>query len=213
MLKHKTFDVPLITKSIGDDGSFAGYGSVFNVRDGAGDIVIPGAFTKSLANKKPAMLWQHKTDEPIGVYDVVEEDEKGLYLEGRLLIEHDDLAKRAHAHLKAQSLTGLSIGFCLNDYEYDKEKDAFLLKDIDLWEVSLVTFPCNQEARISDVKSAIAKGEQVDIRDLELILRDAGLSRKLAKALIASGYAGIADQRDAEPSLNSLQGRLSKYKW
>lgn len=69
------------------------------------------------------------------------------------------LAKRAHAHMKAGSLTGLSIGYILKDWEYDREKGVFLLKEIDLWEVSLVTFPSNDEARISDVKNALARGE------------------------------------------------------
>ncbi|WP_447233079.1 HK97 family phage prohead protease, partial [Escherichia coli] len=64
-----------------------------------------------------------------------------------------------HAHMKAGSLTGLSIGYVLKDWEYDRTKEAFLLKEIDLWEVSLVTFPSNDEARISDVKNALARGE------------------------------------------------------
>ncbi len=92
-------------------------------------------------------------DEPIGVYTEMKEDDVGLYVRGRLLIDDDPLAKRAHAHMKAGSLTGLSIGYVLKDWEYDRSKEAFLLKEIDLWEVSLVTFPSNDEARISDVKN------------------------------------------------------------
>ncbi len=61
--------------------------------------------------------------------------------------------------MKAGSLTGLSIGYVLKDWEYDRTKEAFLLKEIDLWEVSLVTFPSNDEARISDVKNALARGK------------------------------------------------------
>ena len=79
----------------------------------------------------------------------MKEDDVGLYVRGRLLIDDDPLAKRAHAHMKAGSLTGLSIGYVLKDWEYDRSKEAFLLKEIDLWEVSLVTFPSNDEARIT----------------------------------------------------------------
>lgn len=78
------------------------------------------------------MLWQHQMDEPIGVYTEMKEDEVGLYVKGRLLIDDDPLSKRAHAHMKAGSLTGLSIGYMLKDWEYDREKGVFLLKEIDL---------------------------------------------------------------------------------
>lgn len=99
------------------------------------------------------------------------------------------LAKRAHAHMKAGSLTGLSIGYILKDWEYDREKGVFLLKEIDLWEVSLVTFPSNDEARISDVKNALARGEIPDQKIIERVLRDVGLSRTQAKAFMAGGMA------------------------
>ena len=106
---------------------------------------MSGAFAASLrawSDRKalPALLWQHRMDEPIGVYTEMKEDDVGLYVRGRLLIDDDPLAKRAHAHMKAGSLTGLSIGYVLKDWEYDRSKEAFLLKEIDLWEVSLVTF-------------------------------------------------------------------------
>lgn len=129
-------DVPLKLKSVSETGEFEGYGSVFGVKDSYGDIVVPGAFTKSLQTWKekgrmPALLWQHQTAEPIGVYTEMKEDDVGLYVKGRLLIDDDPLAKRAHGHMKAGSITGLSIGYWLNDWEYDKTKEAFLLKEID----------------------------------------------------------------------------------
>src|SRR5699024_2500409 len=101
-------------------------------------------FEKSLAQwrekgRMPAMLWQHNTNEPIGVYTEMREDDIGLYFKGKLLIDGDPLAKRAHAHMKAGSLSGMSIGYMLNDYEYDKLKGVWILKEIDLWELSLVT--------------------------------------------------------------------------
>lgn len=185
-------------KSVGDDGTFSGYGSVFDVVDSYSDVVHRGAFKGSLASWAqkgglPAMLWQHKFDEPIGIYTKMEEDDHGLYLEGRLLIDDDPLAKRAYAHLKAGSLTGLSIGYSIppGGAEWDNQAEVFRLKNVDLWEVSLVTFPANDAARVETVKHALQGPRQ-----FEKFLRDAGLSRTEAKALMADGYKGIT-QRDA----------------
>lgn len=204
MLNKKRLDIPFEIKSISDSGAFTGYGSVFNVKDIYSDIVIKGAFTNSLNQWKekgrlPALLWQHKMDEPIGYYTKMVEDDNGLYLEGQLLIDDDPLAKRAHAHMKAKSLSGLSIGYILNDYDYDKEKSAFILKDIDLWEVSVVTFPANDEARIDNVKSIFESGDIPPPKEIERVLRDVGLSRTQAKAFMSEGYSSLK-QRDVSNS-------------
>lgn len=204
MLNKKRLDIPFEIKSISDTGAFTGYGSVFGVKDSYSDIVIKGAFANSLNKWKekgrlPALLWQHKMDEPIGYYTKMVEDDNGLYLEGQLLINDDPLAKRAHAHMKAKSLSGLSIGYVLNDYDYDKEKSAFILKDIDLWEVSVVTFPANDEARIDNVKSIFERGDIPPPKEIERVLRDVGLSRTQAKAFMSEGYASLK-QRDVSNS-------------
>lgn len=207
-------DVSLSIKAISESGEFEGYGSVFNVTDSYGDMVVKGAFTRSLndmkaKSKMPALLWQHNQQEPIGVYTEIKEDENGLYVKGKLLIEDDPLAKRAFAHLKAGSITGLSIGYQLKDYEYDNAKDVFILKDIELYEVSLVTFPANDEARVSNVKNSFKKGDIPTPTDLERCLRDVGLSRNQAKAFMSKGYKAL-NQRDVELSalsiINSILG-------
>jgi HK97 family phage prohead protease len=212
MKNKKYFEVPLKIKSVSETGEFEGYGSVFGEKDSHSDIVVRGAFTKTLAAWKekgmmPAMLWQHKQDEPIGIYTEIREDETGLYVKGRLLIEDDMLAKRAHAHLKAGSLSGLSIGYSLNDYEYDKDKEAWILKEIELWEVSLVTFPSGDLARVSDVKAAFERGEVPSPKLIEKTLRDVGMSRQQAKAFMSKGYSAIDDQREAD-----LESGLSALK-
>ena len=212
-IKTKThFDVQLKIKSVSETGEFEGYASVFGEKDSHSDIVIKGAFIKSLAawmskGLMPAMLWQHKQDEPIGIYTEIREDENGLYVKGRLLIDADPLAKRAHAHLKAGSITGLSIGYTLVDYEWSKEKDAWILKEIELWEVSLVTFPSGDSARVSDVKSTFERGEVPAPKFIEKLLRDAGMSRQQAKAFMSKGYNALDDQRDVdvENGLNALK--------
>ncbi|SIQ13909.1 HK97 family phage prohead protease [Marinobacterium stanieri] len=216
MLTTKRLDVPLTIKAVSDNGEFEGYGSVFGNKDSHDDIVVPGAFKASLDSwrekgRLPALLWQHNMQEPIGVYTEMKEDEHGLYVKGRLLIDDDPLAKRAHAHMKAGSLGGLSIGYMIKDWEYASEKEAWLLKDIDLWEVSLVTFPSNEEARISNVKSALDRGETPRPSDVERTLREVGFSKAQAQAFMAKGYSGIAP-RDAEQekALTSLKSFIDR---
>ncbi|WP_145533978.1 HK97 family phage prohead protease [Yersinia thracica] len=212
MLTKQRMDFPLKLKSVSDSGEFEGYGSVFGVKDSYDDIVVPGAFIKSLnawrdKNALPAMLWQHRMDEPIGIYTEMKENDVGLFVKGRLLIDDDPLAKRAHAHMKAGSLTGLSIGYMLKDWEYDRNKEAYLLKEVDLWEVSPVTFPSNDEARVSDVKSAFARGETPSPKSIERVLRDVGLSRTQAKAFMAEGYSAISlrEVDEVNNALNALK--------
>jgi HK97 family phage prohead protease len=143
---------PFELKQITETGTFSGYGSVFGVEDSYQDIVMPGAFAKSLRSRKPAMLWQHNSDQPIGVYETAREDQKGLYLEGKLVLEVQ-AAKEAHALMKAGAMDGLSIGFRTIAYEYDEKTNIRKLTEIELWEVSPVTFPALDVARINDVKA------------------------------------------------------------
>lgn len=210
MLTKKRLDTSLRIKSVSESGEFEGYGSIFGNEDSYGDVVVRGAFERSLAKwaekgRLPALLWQHNMQEPIGVYTEMREDETGLYVKGRLLIDDDPLAKRAHAHMKAGSLSGMSIGYLLDDYEYDKQKDVWILKEIDLWEVSLVTFPANDEARIENVKSSFAAGETPAPKEVEKVLRDVGLSRNQAKAFMAEGFNALKQRDAGEDVLESLR--------
>lgn len=192
----KALVAPFEFKASGEDGSFTGYGSVFGVRDSYGDVVERGAFKASLdvwAGKKklPKMLYQHRTGEPIGVWTRMVEDEKGLAVEGRLLLEVQR-AKEAYALMKAGALDGLSIGYVPVKEAWDKDTQTNRLKEIDLWEVSPVTFGANPEALIEGVKAAVESP-----REFERFLREAGLSRSQAKGLMARGYEGLRDLREA----------------
>lgn len=184
----KTGGQRLIVKDVGEDGSFEGYGSVFGVKDAYREIVVPGAFKKSLAEHKsagtlPAMLWQHRPDKPIGAYTDVEEDKKGLFVRGQLSLE-TQAGKEAYVLLKAGALNGLSIGYELVKSEYDSEKRERTLTEIDLWEVSLVTFPANGKARIDNVKGNFADMDR--FADVERHLREAyGVSQSEATAIVA----------------------------
>jgi HK97 family phage prohead protease len=208
--KTKALDVPLAIKALKDDGTFSGYGSVFGTQDAYDDIVAPGAFTRSLAghkarNSMPALLWQHDPREPIGIWTDMREDERGLYVEGRLLVDEDATARRAYAHLKAGSLKGLSIGYMTRKSEYDQEKDVRTLTDVDLWEVSVVTFAANPDAQVAAVKGIKT------IRDFEAFLRDAGgFSHSAAKAIAAGGFKTTSEPRDEDGGLSDLLASIKR---
>ncbi len=135
---------------ITDTGEFAGYASVFHVRDDAGDIVLPGAFRRTLSRHGPAavrMLWQHDVRRPIGVWREIREDERGLFVRGQLALS--SAAGREAAELvKIGAVDGLSIGFRTVRASRDRLRKARLLHEVELWEISLVTFPMLRSARI-----------------------------------------------------------------
>lgn len=174
-------------RAAGDDGSVEGYGSVFGVRDNYDDVIAPGAFSASLKEHKaegtmPAMLWQHNADEPIGVWTEMIEDSKGLRIKGKLALD-TVRGKEAHALLKMGALNGLSIGFMSKQWTYDRDTEVRTLTEIDLWEVSLVTFPANEKARVTNVKAAT--DQLVAPKDAERVLRDAGFSKADATAFVS----------------------------
>jgi HK97 family phage prohead protease len=184
--KPETRAFSLSLKAVGDDGSVEGYGSVFGVRDNYDDVIAAGAFEGTLkahksAGTMPAMLWQHSADAPIGVWTSMSEDGKGLHIKGMLCLDTAQ-GKEAYALLKMGALTGLSIGFISKQWAYDRETDVRTLTEIDLWEVSLVTFPANEKARVTHVKSAT---DMATPKDAERILRDAGFSKADATALVS----------------------------
>ena len=130
-------------------GIIAGYASVFNLVDQHNDLIKPGAF-KKLKAKKIKLLWQHKAEDPIGVIEEIYEDQHGLYFKAKLLLELPK-AKLAYNLIKAEAISGVSIGFrVLNSYHKDEVR---IIEDIDLWEISLVTFPANMEANILEIKN------------------------------------------------------------
>lgn len=196
-MERKSIDVGFQVKAVSDDGKIEGYGSVFGVRDSYSDIVAAGAFKASLAAHKsagtmPALLWQHRADEPIGVWKSMNEDEKGLAVVGQLAMD-TVRGREAHSLLKMGALNGLSIGFYSKEWKYDTENDVRTLTEVDLWETSLVTFPANQAARVTAVKSI----ESIEsIRDVEQMLRDRGFTKTEAVALVAK----IKGLRSGDPA-------------
>lgn len=182
----KNLDFVFELKSLSETGKFDGYGSVFGVKDSYDEIVAPGAFSDSLAAHKaagtmPALLWQHRSGEPVGVYTAMEEDNIGLKLSGQLALK-TQRGMEAYELLKMKAISGLSIGFVTREDAYDKVTGVRTLKKVDLWETSLVTFPANDAARVQQVRGI----EQIEsLRDAERLLREAGYSRTEAVAFIA----------------------------
>jgi len=176
---------------LGDDGIFEGYGAIFGNEDSWGDIISPGAFVKTLADyqakcRKPKMLWQHDRKEIIGTWETITEDDKGLFVKGRLFKDEIGRAKEAYALVKAGELDGLSIGFYARDYSIDEKNWVRTIKEAELLEISLVTFPANEDALVSAVKAA---STIKTIRQFEEFLRDeGGYSAKEAKAIASAGF-------------------------
>jgi HK97 family phage prohead protease len=185
--QRETRSFSLSLKAVGTDGTVEGYGSVFGVRDNYDDVIAAGAFLESLkahkaAGTMPAMLWQHEADDPIGIWTEMAEDSTGLRIKGQLCLETSQ-GKEAYALLKMGAINGLSIGFMsVPGTSVYKDDGVRVLNQIDLWEVSLVTFPANESARVTNVKSS---NELTTPKDVERILRDAGFSKTDATALVS----------------------------
>ena len=127
-----------------------GYASVFWAPDHGSDVVAKGAFAESLALRPPTrveMLHQHDPSAVIGVWDEVREDAKGLFVRGRIL-DASPVGRMCAALVKASALDGLSIGFRTRRARSDPERKLRVLTEVDLWEVSLVTFPLLSAARL-----------------------------------------------------------------
>lgn len=201
-IKRRQFGFHL--KEISSKGEFSGYGSVFDVLDSYRDVVKPGAFIASLGKwaqteTLPPCLWQHDSRSPIGPFNVMREDAKGLYVEGQMLIDDVQKAREAYALTKAKAISGMSIGYDVpsDGYDYDGKTNVTNLIKIDLWEVSIVTFPANTEARVDNVKHLLAGGELPTLAQFEELLRDAGFNRNRAKAIASHGLKYLLDERDA----------------
>jgi HK97 family phage prohead protease len=153
------------------------------------------------------VLWQHRSGEPIGPYLAMEEQPIGLHVKGQLLVDDVQRAKEARALMKAKAVNGLSIGFVTREDSYDRVTGIRTLKKVDLWEVSVVTFPANPAAQISSVKSAI--DAITTVRDAEAFLRDVGRLSNAQAAAFISRFKSLSGQRDSD-ELGDLVAALNK---
>jgi len=200
---------------------FSGYGAVFGNTDSYGDVIEPGAFANTLSQAQksgvfPSMLMQHggwgmtaQDMMPIGVWDKLSEDGNGLVSEG--ILADTPRGQEAYTLMKMAprpAITGLSIGYIAKKFTARSKPDEprRRLHEIDLMEISLVTFPANGKSRVLDVKS-----EGFTERDFEQLMQDAGLSRSEARIVINSGFKSLIAMRDAGSSeLSQLHEALMR---
>ncbi len=178
----------------GDEtGSFTGYGAYFGNVDSYGDVIAKGAFSRTLSEwqergKWPPMLLQHGSgffggtaDDmvPIGQWTAMEENSRGLKVDGKLFALETDRAQYIMAGLKSGVLDGLSIGFMTREATNGVKPDEpdRTLTDVELWEVSIVTFPANPKARITNVKAQELLASE-NLCAFEANLRKEGFARK-----------------------------------
>lgn len=198
------------------EGAFSGYGAVFGNVDSYGDVIERGAFKETLRNwevkgKLPPMLLQHGggflagADDmlPVGKWNSMEENAKGLKVEGELFAMGTERGQYIYEGLKAGTLDGLSIGFEVKEFIAGTKpgEPRRKLTNIDLWELSIVTFPANDKARVGSVKAA---DRIKTIREFEDFLRDVGgFSHAAAKAIASGGFKSL-DPRDEDGAMGNL---------
>jgi HK97 family phage prohead protease len=176
--KSKSFETKNIEgfeiKSIDEAGRFYGYASVFNLEDSFHDVILPKAFAGTLERKSNIgreikLLWQHSPEKPIGVFDKIEEDSVGLYVEGRILMDVEK-GREAYALMKSGAISGLSIGYSVKNASIDKNTGVRTISEIDLFEISVVTFPANKYANITYIKSKNLITETKEYKSIERAL-------------------------------------------
>lgn len=204
----KKFTANLELKEFDESGKFEGYASVFDVVDSDGDIIVKGAFNTSIKKfsengKMPKMLWQHNPSIIIGKFTEMREDEAGLYVKGQLITEVEK-GKEAYTLMKEGVLDSMSVGF--NILNAQKSNGGRVIDDLDLWEISIVTWGANPDAQVTSVKAIDTK------RDFERFLRDSGFSKKQAVTITSHGFQdrSESDQQveDAKASINNLIDKL-----
>jgi HK97 family phage prohead protease len=207
---HK-LQCPLEIKDVSDEGVISGYASVFGEVDSYRDVVAKGAFARSLTewNKKkisPPMLWMHDSRLPRGVWNNVKEDDRGLVVTGNLAMKTPAGAE-AYELLKMGAVTGLSIGYRTVKSTTDNKKNLRTLTDLDLFEVSLVTFPANDSARIRLVKAA---DEIQTEREFEKFLREEGFSNSQAETICRRGFKALSNGREGRAEVDDCLSAIQR---
>lgn len=203
--KQEWLEVPFNVKALENEAAdpnffkFEGLASTFGNIDLVDDIVMPGAFTESLKNETPVILWQHRQGEPIGMPIELRETEKGLFVRAQLP-RSDDLVKgRVIPQMEVGSIKSMSIGFIVEEFTID-ENNIRKLEKIRLKEISLVTFPANPLADVTGMKQEPITKVDIDRvnevktkRDFEKLLRESGVFSNNAATKMASYFQGELD--------------------
>jgi len=185
--------VPFEIKEMSDKDDkffvFEGLASTFGNTDLVDDIVDKGAFANSLAIRMPKVLWQHDTAEPIGMPEQIMETEQGLFMKARLPKDDTFVSGRVIPQLKVGSISSMSIGFTVKDF--DVVGEIRHLKEVELFEISLVTFPANTKAEVTWFKSiTIDDLKEVQTRkEYNQLLKGCGIFSKQAREFLAAQWA------------------------
>lgn len=208
----KVRDLDLSVKSVdGTTGIFSGYASVWGAIDSYREKVERGAFNETLAatkakGRKLPILWQHRSAEPIGHWIELREDDHGLYGEGQLWTEEAAYARLAKRGLETGAISGLSIGYYVEDDSFDETRRVRTLKRVDLREVSIVTDPALEEARVDTIKAKLAAGETLTEREFGRILRERGFSRRDTDEIADVGFKAWAAGAGRSQATTSTAG-------
>jgi HK97 family phage prohead protease len=214
--------IPFEVKQIGDDDEddsfhiFEGMGSTFGNVDLGDDVVVKGAFSKSLKEREPVILWQHDMREPIGTPIELKETDKGLFVKARMPKEDTLVSGRIMPQMRAKSIKSMSIGFSVTEFEI--EKGIRHIKEAKLFEISLVTIPMNPKAEVTNFKSAstalvLEQLEAMSKKELEEYLRGSGLFSRKASKLIVSGFPSQCDaDKEQCDAVNPVDEELKKLK-
>lgn len=197
-------DIPFEVKELGETGQFSGYAAAFHNEDLGGDIIMPGAFTKTIAdNATRTLLWSHNQEKPIGV-TTVHEDTKGLVVDGRLNMDVMQ-AREAHSLMKQGAIKGLSVGYTVVGKDW--RGATRVIKEMKLHEVSLVSIPMNPHAQVISIKS-LDDFEQMlrnlieyKVSDGEMSAEYKALIVELAKKLSSLGADGSSLQADTHDTI------------
>lgn len=207
-MELETKYMALDLKAAMETGVIEGYASLFNIEDRGGDVVAPGAYAESLNRlqedgRRVKLLWQHNPWQPIGVWDEVREDETGLWVKGRLLPEVEK-GREAAALVEAGAIDGLSIGYRTIQAQ-KKTGGVRVLEKVELWEVSLVTFPMLPSARVAskgaipqEIVEKLKAGDRLMEREFEVIAKGLGLSNSQAERAARIHLKGQGDPATAE---------------
>lgn len=195
-----SLDLALSFKSLSDDGAVEGLAAGYGNVDLGGDRIMPGAASKSLAQRSTLpMLFCHDLTRPIGVWSELKETGDGLQVKGRI-VTATQAGAEAYALAKAGALTGISIGYDLKQHRM--AGDVRELHEIGLHEASLVPVPMNERAKVTGLKTVGSK------RDLEDLLRDAGLPKAAALKLAAGGWPALSNEPDETPEIERFLARI-----
>lgn len=209
------FEIKSIQNEDPDYFQFEGLASTFGNVDNHEDIVLPGAFKKSLTEREPVILWQHDSRQPIGMPIEVRETEEGLYLKAKLPRKDEFVKGRVIPQIEVGSIRTMSIGYRTIESEYNSDTDVRLLKEVKLYEISLVTFPSNELAKVSGFKDSTTKltVEQVKEftpRELENALRESGMFSKHAAVYLSGKFAEQGEPEGKTVAIDGLKSISTK---